>query len=53
MYTIVQFCEVAKISRRLFDVLKAQGRGPHLTRVGRHIFISQETAKEWIEGRGA
>jgi hypothetical protein len=50
MYTINQFCEFAKISRRLFDVLKAQGRGPQLTRVGRRIFISHETAKEWVDG---
>ena len=53
MYTINEFCEFAKISKRLFDVLKAQGLGPQLTRVGRRIFISHHTAKEWIDERRA
>jgi hypothetical protein len=51
MFTINEFCVFAKISQRIFDVLKAQGLGPQLTRVGRRIFISHTTAHEWVDKR--
>jgi hypothetical protein len=49
MLTIRQFCEFAQISERLFHVLKAQGRGPRITRIGRRVLIAKEAASEWLK----
>jgi predicted DNA-binding transcriptional regulator AlpA len=49
MFTILQFCEYAKISTRHFHTLKAQGLGPDLVRIGRSVRITEEAAKEWIK----
>jgi hypothetical protein len=49
MYTIKQFCVYAQISERHFHVLRAQGRAPGLTRLGKNLRITHEAATEWIE----
>lgn len=49
MYTIKQFCVYAQISERHFHVLRAQGRAPDLTRLGRNLRITHAAAKEWID----
>ena len=49
MYTIKEFCELAQISERHFNTLKAQGTGPDVTRLGRSIRITKEAAEEWLD----
>jgi hypothetical protein len=49
MYTVREFCELMKISRRHFDLLKAQGLGPTITRVGGRIMIAKDAAAEWLK----
>ena len=49
MLTIREFCAFAKISMTHFYTLKAQGLGPDLTRLGKSVRITQESAKEWVE----
>jgi hypothetical protein len=49
MLTIKQFCEFVQISERLFHVLKAQGRGPRITRINRRVLIAKEAASEWLK----
>jgi hypothetical protein len=53
MYTINQFCESFEISRRRFDILKAQGLGPQLTRVNRRVYISRCSALQWVADQRA
>jgi predicted DNA-binding transcriptional regulator AlpA len=48
MYTIAQFCEVAKISTRDYYTLSAQGLGPDPVHLGRSVRITEEAAQEWI-----
>ena len=49
MYTIKEFCEFARISLRHFYVLRAQGRGPCVTRLGRSVRITKEASREWLD----
>lgn len=51
MYTVKQFCAFVQISERYFYILKAQGLGPDLTRLGKNLRITHEAAKEWIKQR--
>jgi hypothetical protein len=51
MLTIRQFCEYTQISERLFHVLKAQGLGPRITRIGRRVLIAKDSAAEWLKSR--
>jgi hypothetical protein len=49
MYTVREFCEWVKISRRHFDLLKAQGIGPTITRVDGRIMITKDSTAEWLK----
>jgi hypothetical protein len=51
MYSIKEFCELAKISTRQFNILKAQGLGPDLVRLGRSVRITDEAANDWLKQR--
>lgn len=51
MLTIRQFCDYTQSSERLFQVLKAQGRGPRITRIGRRVLIPKEAMDEWLKER--
>lgn len=51
LLTANEFCEMARISRRYFDKLKAAGNGPAITRIGNKVFVRRVTAEAWIEAR--
>jgi hypothetical protein len=51
MHTVREFCEWLKISRRHFDLLKAQGLGPTITRVDGRIMITKQAATEWLKSQ--
>jgi hypothetical protein len=51
MYTIKKFCEFAKISERYYHLVRAQGLGPDVIRLGKSVRITKEAAKEWIDKR--
>src|SRR5258708_4528421 len=51
MYTIKEFCEFAKISERYYHLVRAQGLGPDVIRLGKSIRITKEVGKEWIDKR--
>lgn len=48
MLTIKDFCAFTKISIRHFHTMKAQGIGPTITRIGRRVLVSPDSAREWL-----
>jgi hypothetical protein len=48
MESVDDFCARAGISRRLFDLRKAQGTGPIVTRIGRRVLIAREDGNAWL-----
>jgi hypothetical protein len=56
MYSVVEFCQSARISRGLFYKLLREGHGPHIAKVNRRTLISEQAAEEWrqrMESKGA
>ena len=49
--SIREFCQKAGISRSLYYILQAQGRGPLETRVNSRVLIAEDTAEAWIRER--
>ena len=45
--TVGEFCQSHKISRALFYLLRAEGRGPRTMKVGRRTLIAVESAEAW------
>jgi hypothetical protein len=51
MYTVKEFCELLRISPRYWALLRAQGRGPTITRVNGRIVISADAITEWLKSQ--
>ena len=51
MFSIIEFCEFAGISRSLYYSLKSDGDGPAETRLRGRVLIRKETAVEWLKSR--
>lgn len=55
-FTITEFCDGHRISRKLYYQLREQGRGPHEFRVGDKngkVLITKEEAARWRAERDA
>jgi predicted DNA-binding transcriptional regulator AlpA len=52
-FTVQEFCRQTRISRQLFYNLQERGEGPKIIRLGRRVYIAQETAMEWLKEREA
>jgi hypothetical protein len=50
-YTILEFCEAARISEDFFYKLKRQGQTPRLAKVGARTLITVTAANEWFKER--
>lgn len=46
--SIKEFCQKAGVSRSMYYVLQAQGRGPLETRINSRVMIAEDTAEAWI-----
>lgn len=46
-FTVPEFCSAHRISRALFYILRRDGRGPRVMKVGKRTLISGEAANEW------
>lgn len=49
--TIQEFCAAHRISRGGFYLLQKHGDAPETFRIGRHVRISEEAAREWLAKR--
>lgn len=49
--TIDEFCKLHRLSRGGFYLLQKQGAAPPIFRIGRHVRISEEAAREWLAMR--
>jgi predicted DNA-binding transcriptional regulator AlpA len=49
-FTAAEFCRLARISRAGFYKLRKHGDGPRVIQLGRRVYVSQESAREWIRG---
>ena len=47
--TVAQFCDRTGLTRRDWDLLKAQGRGPATTKVGSRIMITVQAEDDWLK----
>jgi len=48
LLTIREFIELAKISDRAFNLLRAQGLGPETVKLNGRLYVSQEEAAAWV-----
>jgi len=51
MYTVSEFCEFVRISRRYFGMLRKAGDGPTITQLGKRVLVSHEDAEAWLKSR--
>lgn len=49
--TIQEFCEAHRISRGGFYLLQKQNDAPETFKIGRHVRISEEAARQWLAKR--
>lgn len=47
VYTIEEFCEVHRLSRAFFYVLRKRGQAPDLLHAGNRVLIAGEAARAW------
>ena len=52
-YTVKEFCRQTRISQKTFYELRKRGQGPRIIRLGRRVYIGQETALAWVREREA
>jgi hypothetical protein len=53
VFTVEEFCQQVRISKRHYSNLQSRGEGPKVIRLGRRVLIAQETAKSWLLSREA
>jgi len=53
MYTVGEFRSLARISKTSFWRLQGRGEAPRLIRVGARVYVSRETAEQWVRQREA
>lgn len=51
--TIEEFCKAHRISRGGFYLLAKQGEAPATFKIGRHVRISEQAARDWLAKREA
>jgi predicted DNA-binding transcriptional regulator AlpA len=51
MFSILEFCKFAGISRSLYYTLKSRNEGPAETRILGRVGINKETAAEWLKAQ--
>jgi hypothetical protein len=51
--TVAQFCKLAGMDRREWELIKAQGRGPTTTRVNGRVMIASEAMNDWLKNNAA
>ena len=51
MFSIIEFCEYAGISRSLYYSLKRRGEGPAETHIGSRVLVARTTADEWLKAQ--
>lgn len=49
--TIQEFCQMHRISRGGFYLLKKEGEAPETFKIGKHVRISEEAARNWLAKR--
>ena len=47
VHTVLEFCEVHRISRSLFYLLVKDGKGPRLLRCRGRTLVTREAAEAW------
>jgi predicted DNA-binding transcriptional regulator AlpA len=52
-FTVAEFCRQVRISRKTFYEIQKRGEGPKLIRLGRRVYVAQETARTWVKEREA
>jgi hypothetical protein len=53
LFTVKEFCQQVRISKRHYSNLQSRGEGPKVIRLGRRVLIARETAKSWLLSREA
>ncbi len=51
--TIDEFCRAHRISRGGFYLLAKNGEAPATFKIGRHVRISEQAARDWLAARVA
>lgn len=49
--TIDEFCKLHRLSRGGFYLLQKQNEAPAVFKIGRHVRISEQAAREWLAKR--
>jgi len=50
MFSIIEFCKYAGISRSFYYALQRKREGPAEIRIGSRVLIAKDTATEWLKG---
>jgi hypothetical protein len=48
LYTVAEFCEVVRISKRQYFRLRARDDGPRVTTLGGRHLISHDEMRRWL-----
>ena len=50
-FTVTEFCQAHRVSRRLFYLLIKRGQGPAVMKIGHRTCVSVEAAAAWRRER--
>jgi predicted DNA-binding transcriptional regulator AlpA len=50
-FTVKEFCAQTRISHKTFYELQKRSEGPRIIRLGRRVYVGQETARAWVQER--